>query len=74
MAETKRQRDSRYNVTRLAAGSTVHAFAGTVGTKVVLFCTGRAMQDMVGTSERVTCKACIAAGAAGGMGAYDRGI
>ena len=68
----KRQRDTRYNITKIDAGSVVHAKAATnsIPDRKVMFCTGRAVSDWAGTSEAVTCKACIAAGATGGMGPF----
>jgi hypothetical protein len=70
--EMQRQRDTRYNITKIDAGSVVHAKAATnsIPDRKVMFCTGRAVSDWVGTSEKVTCKACIAAGASGGMGPF----
>ena len=66
-----RERETRWNTTKLAAGSTVHAAARSeLSGYAVLYCNGRAMSGMVATSEPVTCKACKAAGATGGMGPY----
>lgn len=66
----KRERDTRYNITKIDAGSVVHAKAATNSNLKIMFCTGRAVRDWAGTSEKVTCKACIAAGATGGMGPF----
>jgi len=54
-----RERDETHNATRFEAGAAVHAIArsGLTGYRV-LFCNGRAVSSMVGTTAAVTCERC----------------